>query len=315
MIKLRLEHLEKGDYFHDLVVVVTNVKTMENGAQTRLFAEVGDKTGTLSLAPMWDASKENIESFKSGNFISISGNVTEYQGAKQLNLNSYCLLEKEDVDFMEYNEALPLDILEQNKNILIDKLNSIGGKWGEFVRKVYFEERHEMLPLPDKFKNNFDAVCIWRGAKGHHHHYLGGLNEHLLECDDIIKDVYPIFSEKYRKEDFELDIDLARASSFLTDLMKLMDYTLIPGEVGEFIKYGSHILDSRDYVIEVNTKHNILNFEEMMKLKFCISSHHGEFGPIKSEHFIPESHLIHFSDQISAKLMGALTELKKGKVK
>lgn len=294
---MKLGNFNFGDRVEDKIVFISEINKQEKtSGKIWAFLTVKDNSASLPLSPFWEG-KDIIENFKVGDYCKVSGEIVTYQGGYQIfisNPKDFTKVTDESIiDPMDFMESYPEKVIESNRSRLLSNINSIEGKYGEILRKIYFEEKIEILP--EKFENNYEAVCVWPGAKKHHHYQIGGLNQHLLECDDMILALTPSMIKK----GVIFDLELLRAANYLSDIMKLVDYKFSPDVDSPFYKYGSHVLTGREIIAVANAKYKLLSFEEEAKLKYLISAHHGQFGPQDVDVEIPESYILHNVDMLS----------------
>lgn len=142
-------------------------------------------------------------------------------------------------------------------------------------------------------------------ASRNHHSYRGGYLEHTLSV--VRTGIY--LADKYREyyPDLKppLNKDLIVAGCILHDIGKLVELEPRPGDViytvpGNLI---GHILIGRDMVRDAARKVPDLDQELVLLLEHIIVSHQGtpEWGSPKEPMF-PEALLVHFADDIDAKM-------------
>jgi 3'-5' exoribonuclease len=160
--------------------------------------------------------------------------------------------------------------------------------------------------LKDKtFMETFKRVPA---AKTLHHNYIGGLLEHVIELIALCRDVARHFPG--------VDVDLVTVGAFLHDIGKVRELA-----VRKSIEYTTegrligHI--SLGYEMLVEKINSIAGFpaELTMLLKHIMLSHHGEyeFGSPKRPK-IQEAVMIHYLDDLSAKINNFQATLKKENV-
>lgn len=150
-----------------------------------------------------------------------------------------------------------------------------------------------------------DQIREHPAASRNHHSYRGGYLEHTLSVvrtgiylADKYRDYYPDLKPSLNK-------DLIVAGCILHDIGKLVELEIGPAEViytvpGNLI---GHILIGRDMVREAARKIPDFNPELLLCLEHIILAHQGtpEWGSPKEPMF-PEALLVHFADDIDAKM-------------
>lgn len=156
----------------------------------------------------------------------------------------------------------------------------------------------------DILEENRDELLTLPAAMKHHHAWVGGFLEHVLNVTRSC--VY--FAEKYADlyPDLQppIDKDLVIAGGMLHDIGKLRE--LAPTLTGaEYTASGAligHILQGRDIVREMATGREI-DPEKLLRLEHLIVAHQRlpEWGAPKPP-MTPEALIVHYADDLDAKL-------------
>ena len=243
-----------------------------------------DKTGTLD-AKIWDPGSLGIDDFDELDYIAVTGDVTSFQGAYQLNIKR---LRK-----AQQGEYLPEDYLpcsDKDVDLMYEEL--LG--FIQSARAPYLRQLLESFFVQEEgFAKKFK---FHSAAKSVHHGFVGGLLEHTLgvtkNCDYFAQ-AYPM-----------LDRDLLITAAIFHDIGKLSELSAFPrndytdeGQLLGHIMIGAQMVSDR-----IRT---IAGFPETKarELLHCILSHHGEleFGSPKKPALM-EALALSFADNVDAKL-------------
>ena len=236
-------------------------------------------------AKIWDPGSLGIDDFDELDYIAVTGDVTSFQGAYQLNIKR---LRK-----AQQGEYLPEDYLpcsDKDVDLMYEEL--LG--FIQSVRAPYLRQLLESFFVQEEgFAKNFK---FHSAAKSVHHGFVGGLLEHTLgvtkNCDYFAQ-AYPM-----------LDRDLLITAAIFHDIGKLSELSAFPrndytdeGQLLGHIMIGAQMVSDR-----IRT---IAGFPETKarELLHCILSHHGEleFGSPKKPALM-EALALSFADNVDAKL-------------
>lgn len=243
-----------------------------------------DKTGTLD-AKIWDPGSLGIDEFEELDYIAVTGDVTSFQGACQLNVKR--------VRKAAEGEYIPGDYLpcsQKDVNLMYEELlGFIRTVKSACMRKLLESFFVEEAGFPEKFK-------FHSAAKSVHHGFVGGLLEHTLgvtkNCDYFAQ-AYPF-----------LDRDLLITAAIFHDIGKLDELSAFPqndytdeGQLLGHIMIGAQIVGDR---IKTIPGFPTVKARELLH---CILSHHGEleFGSPKKP-AIMEAVALSFADNMDAKM-------------
>jgi 3'-5' exoribonuclease len=160
----------------------------------------------------------------------------------------------------------------------------------QLVVDIFEEHRVELLALP--------------AAKHHHHAWLGGFLEHVLNVTRTCVHLAEKYAELYPELRPPIDKDLVIAGGMLHDIGKLRE--LAPTMAGaEYTASGAligHILQGRDMVRETAAGREI-DREKLLRLEHLIVAHQRlpEWGAPKPP-MTPEALIVHYADDLDAKL-------------
>lgn len=243
-----------------------------------------DKSGTID-AKIWDVDSEGISDYDELDFITVTGNITSWNGALQFNIKRLRKANPGEFEISDYIPSSKKDI-GQMYGELTNIINSIEAPYMKALLEKYFVSDKEFI---EEFKAH-------SAAKSVHHGFTGGLLEHTLSvtknCDFFCKQ-YPF-----------LDRDLLLTAAIFHDIGKIKELSDFPrndytdeGQLLGHIMIGANMVD--------RAIDDIPDFPDVKRkeLLHCILSHHGEleFGSPKKP-AIAEAIALSFADNIDAKM-------------
>ena len=243
-----------------------------------------DKTGTID-AKIWDPDSSGIGDFDAMNFVSVSGEVTSFQGTLQLNIRRIRVADPEEYVTADYVPVSEKDIEEMYAQ-LMGLMDTVNNQYLKKLISMYFIENAAFV---EAFKNHSAAKTV-------HHSFVGGLLEHTL---GVVK-LCSYYCEQYPY----LNRDLLLTAALFHDVGKLKEISNFPendytddGQLLGHIVMGSEL-------VGFGCRH-IQNFPKklMSELQHCILAHHGqlEFGSPKKP-ALPEALALNYADDTDAKL-------------
>lgn len=243
-----------------------------------------DKTGTID-AKIWDVDSEGISDYDELDFITVTGDITTWNGALQFNIKRLRKANPGDFDMADYIPSSKKDINVMYKDLLAI-INSIQAPYMKALLSMFFVEDKDFIEV---FKAH-------SAAKSVHHGFTGGLLEHTLavtkNCDFFCQQ-YPF-----------LNRDLLLTAAIFHDIGKVKELSDFPrndytdeGQLLGHIMIGANMIDRAIDKVE--------GFPEVKRkeLLHCILAHHGEleFGSPKKP-AIAEAIALSFADNIDAKM-------------
>jgi len=273
------------------VVAFCLVKAKEAGVASNqseyLNLELGDRSGTI-MAKLWDVSPEIKEAITVKSVVKIDATVQNYRGKKQLVIQRIRPASAADEAHME--SLIPVSPVPVNE--LWDKLAAAIQSLQSKTLRAIIEEALSDEEISGRLRYYPAGVRM-------HHNYYHGLLEHivsLLTAAERLLLLYP-----------QVDRDVLYATCIMHDIGKLYelsdpiapDYTT-PGQLIGHLVMGTEIVSG------ICRKLNIpLGDAEVLHLKHCILSHHGEvengWGSAVSGK-TPTAVLFHYLDQIDSKM-------------
>lgn len=279
-----IAQLTEGERINEIYLCRKKQSALTKAGKPYESLMLQDKTGTLD-AKIWDPGSLGIDDFDELDYIAVTGDVTSFQGAYQLNIKR---LRK-----AQQGEYLPEDYLpcsDKDVDLMYEEL--LG--FIQSVRAPYLRQLLESFFVQEEgFTKKFK---FHSAAKSVHHGFVGGLLEHTLgvtkNCDYFAQ-AYPM-----------LDRDLLITAAIFHDIGKLSELSAFPrndytdeGQLLGHIMIGAQMVSDR-----IRT---IAGFPETKarELLHCILSHHGEleFGSPKKPALM-EALALSFADNVDAKM-------------
>lgn len=279
-----IEGLREGEKLSEIYLCKSKTTATTKNGKPYDSVILQDKTGVID-AKIWDPNSLGIDDFDALDYVDVVGEVTMFNGGKQLNIKR-ARKAKEG----EYDEGEYLPVSEKNIDTMYEELlgfiSSIENKHLKQLLGSFFIEDKAFAA---SFKKN-------SAAKSVHHSFIGGLLEHTLSvtklCNEYTK-LYPI-----------LNRDLLITAAIFHDIGKTKEISKFPtndytdeGQLLGHIVIGYQMVDNAIKKLE--------GFPEKLgnELKHCILAHHGEleYGSPKKPAII-EAVALNFADNTDAKL-------------
>lgn len=287
-----IEAIKENDEVVDHYLCAQKQILKTRAGKTYYSVRLQDKTGTIDCK-IWDLN-DGIGHFETGDYVKIDGSVVTFQGGLQVNIRRIRRSQEGEYNPIDYVPTSKYDVDDMYSEFLgyIDKVEN------EYVKKLcqaFFVEDQEMAK---RFREHGAAKTV-------HHNFYGGLLEHTLgivKICDFLADQYP-----------QVNRDILFAGAFLHDIGKTVELTELP--IVEYTDEGQllgHIMIGVEWI---NEKANqIPGFPKPLAnmIKHCVIAHHGEleYGSPKKPAIL-EAALLHYADNIDAKVMTFTTILSK----
>ncbi|MBD3280406.1 HD domain-containing protein [Candidatus Dojkabacteria bacterium] len=283
-----INQLETGQTLEDEQFGINSLKrALDKNNNPYLDIEFVDKTGTIK-AKVWSDTLSRIDdkALTEGEIVEISASVREFNGRNQLTV--YNIKPSEEKDLADYLPVTSKDI---------DEL------WKDFVEYVEKVEDKGIKKLLQALISTYEKEIKKNpAAKSVHHHYVGGLLEHVVEMLKISESVVSLYEEA--------DKDLVIAGCILHDIGKIrelyidgfqIDYTP-EGKLVGHIPLGVKILNEL-LLSNGNKGSEVLDEQTRLKLEHIILSHHYvlEFGSPVTPKTI-EAMIVSKIDDLSSKV-------------
>jgi 3'-5' exoribonuclease len=278
-----ISDMREGQKVNGIYLLRNRTLATTRAGKPFLTLTLGDRSGEIE-GKVWDGAEAVARACARGDFIRVTGQVTEYNGKLQLTLQSVNTVDDAEInpeDFLPAAKRPPADMMAE----LMAAIQTVADPQ---LRKLL----ESMFKSPD-LQSKFQRAPA---AKGMHHAYLGGLLEHTLSLFHLCECVAPHFPE--------IDRDLLRAGALLHDVGKVdelsysrtIDYT----DSGRLM---GHIVLEVERVSEAIRAIRGFPEEKAVLLKHLLVSHHGreEFGsPVKP--MTLEALILHALDNLDAKV-------------
>lgn len=258
-------------------------KTASNG-NNYLDIRLSDNTGDIN-AKLWDCREEDILNYSKNSIVKIRGDVSEWQGKKQLRVILIRLASDEDkINLEDYVQTAPYEPEDMYKQLqyYISKIEN------EDISRIVIE-------IVEEYK---DRLLFYPAAKQNHHSIRSGLLYHIIRMLMTAERLIEVYSN--------INKDLLYAGIILHDIAKIdemdanelgfvSEYT-VEGQLLGHIIQGIKVIDNCAMKLGVNKEISIL-------LQHMLLSHHyePEFGSPKRP-MIPEGELLHYIDIIDARM-------------
>ena len=275
---MKIKELEVGKSYVIPLVVLAAVVKETKAKKPYLALELYDGTDKIT-ANYWDWSGKAIP--EKNTILNVSGQVTEWQGAKQLNV--YGLTTNTEKHISEFMPSSGIDIATVYKDAY-ELASDIGD---EFLRSL-------CLGVLD------DLRSLWLtapAAKGIHHAYTAGTLIHSLSVAQIAKSIAAAIPEANEA--------LVVAGGLLHDVGKLFGYRIngIICEMTDEGKLFDHLFIGAEFVgnYAKNLLKDAVTDAKIEILRHIILSHHGkqEHGAVVFPAAL-EAHIVFHADAIDA---------------
>lgn len=258
-------------------------KTASNG-NNFLDIKLSDKTGDIN-AKLWDCKEDDILRFTKDSIVKIRGDVSEWQGKKQLRIVLMRLAKDTDnINLEDYVQTAPYESDYMYKQII------------NYIEKI---ENQDISKLVIEIVNMYkDKLLFYPAAKQNHHAIRSGLLYHILRMLMTAERLTEVYTN--------INKDILYAGIILHDIAKIeeMDANQL-GIVSNYTVEGQllgHIIQGIKIIDNVATRLGIKR-EISVLLQHMLLSHHyePEFGSPKKP-MIPEGELLHYIDIIDARM-------------
>ena len=261
---LFIKEFNDGDKISGIYYCKTKVNAVTKNGKNYGNLVLQDKTGFID-AKVWEPNSAAIGEYDAGDYIDIVGDVSVYNGQKQVSVKRLRKADETEYDLNNYVPHSRYSVDELYK-ALMGYMDKIEDPYLKALIKKFFEDDAGFIA---KFKANSAAKSI-------HHGFAGGLLEHTF---GVVRLCY-YYSRVYPY----LNADLLMTAALFHDVGKVVELSPFPmndytddGQLLGHIAIGAEMIHDAVKEIEGFPK------ELENKLKHCILSHHGEleFGSPK----------------------------------
>jgi 3'-5' exoribonuclease len=281
--KAFVETLSPGEAVDDEFVLAEKTVLQKKDGNQYLNVVLADRTGQIK-GVVWDNVRTIAAAADAGDFVRITGSVSEYRGTPQLVIKTMAAIPADHVNAADFLPATDLNV-EQLFERLVHLTRTFTTPWLKRLFDAFWQD--------DAFTAAFKKAPA---AKRMHHAYLGGLLVHCLSM--------AVLADKLAAHYNGLDRDLLIAGAILHDIGKLrefdyataIDYS-VEGRLLSHIVIGLEMLDEKLRQIADVPR------EGANLLKHMIVSHHGDpaFGALEPPKTI-EAVVLHYIDDLDSKI-------------
>lgn len=287
MKEFYIGQLRTDDEIQDFFMVKAITIKIGSNKKQYLDLVLCDKTGELT-AKKWDVADAELPTLNEigeGDIIKLKGNVTEWNGMRQLRVQRLRKSVQEDnVELMDYIKAAP-EKGEDMYRFIVDK---VGEMQDEELRKLCLRV----------LSDHQEKLMYYPAAAKNHHAELAGLLYHMKRMLMTAERVCEVYGN--------LNRDLVTAGVIIHDIEKLNEIeadTLgmasgysFEGQLLGHLVQGIKSIDRLAEELGVGR-------EKAIMLQHMILSHHyePEFGSPKKPLF-PEAEILHYLDMIDARM-------------
>ena len=279
-----IETLREGEKVGDIYLCKYRQAAVTKNGKPYENVILQDKTGTID-AKIWDPDSQGIDDFAALDYVDVVGDVTNFQGALQLNIKRVRRAREGEYDPQDYLPVSERDI-EEMYGELMGYVEKIENEHLKKLTEFYFKDNEAFIK----------AFKFHSAAKSVHHGFVGGLLEHTLGvmklCYFYVKQ-YPILNK-----------DLLLTAALFHDVGKMREISTFPendytddGQLLGHIYMGAELVGA--------TARRIQGFPKKLlsELMHCILAHHGEleYGSPKKP-ALAEALALNFADNTDAKM-------------
>lgn len=246
-------------------------------------------------AKIWEPNSEGIGDFDELDYIHITGEVTVFNGAIQINIRRLRKADDGEYDPADYLPMSPYDndgMYNQLKNVI----ETIKNPFLNQLLKSFFIDDTDFA---ERFRRSSAAKTV-------HHGFVGGLMQHTLAVTRLCK--------FYTKAYAVLDHDLLITAAMLHDIGKVRELSKFPeNDYTDDGQLLGHIFMGAEMIGEHAGKIEGFPPKLLSELQHCILAHHGEleFGSPKTPELM-EALALNLADNTDAKIE-TFTEAVQGK--
>ncbi|HSI67587.1 MAG TPA: 3'-5' exoribonuclease YhaM [Planococcus sp. (in: firmicutes)] len=283
---------EVGETVDLFLLIKQSTKGVTTTGNPFMSLVLQDKSGDIE-AKLWDTKDEHESLFAAETIVRVGGEIHNYRGKNQLRIKSIRPAKPEEnqslADLMPASSSSKEELLEEVLQYLFEMKNPQIQRITRHVLKKY---QQQILTYPAATRN--------------HHDYVSGLADHIVSMLRLGKAVCEIYPT--------LDKDLLYAGIILHDVGKVFE---LSGPIATTYTVEGNLLGHISIMVtEVSKAADELEIkgEEVLLLQHMILSHHGkeEWGSPKKP-LIKEAEILHYIDNIDAKMMMLDRALEKTK--
>ena len=287
MAHLFIKDIQSGRQLNETYMVSQPVLRNTTRGDLYIAMFLSDCTGKVN-ARMWQVTEAIYNKLPSEGFIQIRGKAELYQGALQIVVNDFVVVEAEKVNLADYMTRTDKDV----------------GKMFNEVKEIMGGLKNpDLKALVAEFLNDKELMkefCTAPAAMQMHHSYLGGLLEHTHNMLNVAQKILPLYPK--------VQAELVLAAIFVHDIAKTRELSYKMGfsytDSGQML---GHIVQGvemvNDKVAVLAHKGKEIDEDILNNLLHIIISHHGqyEFGSPKLP-ATAEAFMVNYIDDLDAKM-------------
>jgi 3'-5' exoribonuclease len=281
--KAFVETLSPGDTVDDEFVLAEKTVLQKRDGNQYLNVVLADRSGQIK-GVVWDNVRAIAAAANTGDFVRITGNVSEYRGTQQLVIKTMTAVAADQVACEDFLPATELDV-DQLFERLVNLTRTLTTPWLTRLFTAFWQD--------EAFAAAFKKAPA---AKRMHHAYLGGLLVHCLSM--------AVLADKLAAHYNGLDRDLLIAGTILHDIGKLREFDYATAiDYSDEGRLLSHIVIGLEMLDEKMRQIPDVPREQANLLKHMIVSHHGDpaFGALEPPKTI-EAVVLHYIDDLDSKV-------------
>jgi 3'-5' exoribonuclease len=298
-----IDSLQPGETLSDQVFLISkkDLRTTTNGS-LYIHLVLMDRTGQL-LGRIWNATQQQYELITEGGFLRVRGRTESYKGSMQFIIDGLRPADPGSFDQADFIPRTKFDVDEM---------------WGRVLAILRTVKNAHLLALVKEFVKDETIVAGYLRAPAavqNHHAYIGGLLEHTLSVLELATRVFGKTDESDSHYP-QVSRDLVLVGIFLHDIGKTAELTADTnfaytnaGQLVGHITQAAVWIDRKCAEVEQATGKP---FPEDLQnvLTHIVLSHHGayEFGSPRLP-ACPEAFVVHYLDNIDAKVQMCLTAM------
>lgn len=286
--------LQPGEQVDQFLLIKEAKKGVTTVGKPFMSLILQDRSGDIE-AKLWDTNEEHENLYRAQIIVKVGGEIHDYRGKNQLRIKQIRPVREDEG--VQISDLLPTSAVPKEE--LYEQLT-----------QFFFQIQNPNISRITRhiMKKHYDSLIIFPAATKNHHDYASGLIDHvvsMLKLSSAICDLYPT-----------LNRDLLYAGVILHDIGKVIE---LSGPVGTAYTVEGNLLGHISIMVnEIGLAATELKIEgeEVMLLQHLVLSHHGkeEWGSPKKP-MIQEAEILHYIDNIDAKmnmLTRALDKTKPG---
>lgn len=297
MGKRNLVDYKIGETFMAFLLLRKVESKIASNGNKYLDMTLGDCSGEIN-ARFWDCKDEDERKYTDNMLVKIKGNVTEWQGKKQIKVERIRPVKKEDdVKISEFIPAAPYSG------------ETMYGELHEYTLKIDEDKLRELVQLI--IAESGERLLIFPAATQNHHAIRSGLLYHtltMLKAGERMMEVYPFLNKDILYAGIILH-DMAKQDEIKANELGLASEYTTEGQLLGHIVQGIKKIDRAADTVGLDPEKTIL-------LEHMLLSHHyePEFGSPKRP-MVPEAEMLHYLDVMDTRMYDmqkALNEVENG---